>query len=148
MTPLETKKPRARLARRVYFSSAHRYFSPKLTEEQNREVFGSCYSEHGHGHNYILEAYISGPIDSTTGMVINLMDVDEALKQVSRPLDHKHLNFDIPYFKELVPTTENIARYLYDEIEKALQGQDVRLEKVRLYEGEDLWVDYGQILFG
>jgi 6-pyruvoyltetrahydropterin/6-carboxytetrahydropterin synthase len=130
------------LARRVHFSSAHRYFHPSYSEQQNKEVFGLCYTPYGHGHNYILEAYISGEIDPTSGMVINLRDVDRILKLVLEPLDHHHLNFDVPEFKTVVPTTENIAKYCFEKIEKEISSFSAKLEKVRLYEGEDLWVDY------
>lgn len=135
--------PKARLARRVHFSSGHRYFSDKLSEEENKKIFGACYSPYGHGHNYILEAYFEGPIDPVTGMVINLGEVDRILKEITTPLDHHHLNYDIPYFKEIVPTCENIALYLYKEIEKKIEKQKIKLFKVRLFESEDLWADVG-----
>jgi len=134
---------KARLARRVHFSSGHRYFSDQLTEEENKRIFGSCYSPYGHGHNYILEAYFEGPIDPVTGMVINLSDVDRILKEATDPLDHHHLNYDIPYFKKIVPTCENIAQYLYNEIENKINDQKIKLFKVRLFESEDLWADVG-----
>lgn len=137
---------KARLARRVHFSSGHRYFSDQLSEQENQRVFGSCYSPYGHGHNYILEAYFEGPIDPVTGMVINLSDVDRILKEATDPLDHHHLNYDIPHFKKIVPTCENIAQYLYDEIEKKIAGQNIKLFKVRLFESEDLWADVGSEL--
>lgn len=135
---------KARLARRVHFSSGHRYFNPEFSEEKNREIFGSCYSPYGHGHNYILEAYFEGPVDPQTGMVVNLRDVDQLLKEVTDPLDHHHLNFDIDEFKNKIPTTENIALYLYREIQAKMKDQDaISLYKVRLFEGDDLWVDVG-----
>lgn len=137
------KPHRARLARKVHFSSGHRYFNPQFSEEQNKSIFGSCYSQYGHGHNYVLEAYFEGEIDPQTGMVINLRDVDQWLKEVTSHLDHRHLNEDVPYFKDVIPTTENIAAYLYREIERFAQKSGVELFKVRLYENDDLWVDYG-----
>jgi 6-pyruvoyltetrahydropterin/6-carboxytetrahydropterin synthase len=132
-----------RLARKVTFSSAHRYFSPSFSEEKNREVFGLCYTPYGHGHNYVLEAFFEGPIDPTTGMVINLREVDVMMKKVIEPLDHHHLNFDVPEFKTLIPTTENIAKYCFDKLIEQFKTSAVTLHHVRLYEGEDLWVDYG-----
>ncbi len=137
----------ARLARRAHFSCGHRYYQPALSEEANREIFGSCYSEHGHGHNYILEAYLEGPIDPLTGMVINLMDVDAILKVVTGELDHRHLNFDVPAFKDEVPTTENVAKFCFRRIQEELEkgASPAKLTSVRLYENEDLWVDYGKL---
>jgi 6-pyruvoyltetrahydropterin/6-carboxytetrahydropterin synthase len=112
-----------------------------LTEEENRELYGTLYSEFGHGHNYILEAYLRGPIDPVTGMVINLRELDALLKQVTGPLDHHHLNHDVAHFKNRVPTTENIAAFCFDEIQRQVPWPDVELVLVRLYEGADLWAD-------
>jgi len=136
-------QPKIRLARKITFSSAHRYFNAAFSEDENRKIFGSCYTPYGHGHNYDLEAFFEGKIDSKTGMVINLRDIDIMLKRAVEPLDHHHLNFDVPEFKEVVPTTENIAKYCFDKISAQLgQSGNVRLSQVRLYEGHDLWVDY------
>lgn len=138
------QKTRVRLARKITFSSAHRYYHPRLSEEENLAIYGSQYSPHGHGHNFILEVHVDGPVDPQTGLVINLKDLDAILKKVTSPLDHHHLNYDVPYFQEHVPTTENIARYCFEAVSRELEGSPVHLHKVRLYEGEDLWVDYGQ----
>jgi 6-pyruvoyltetrahydropterin/6-carboxytetrahydropterin synthase len=135
----------ARLARRVRFSCGHRYHNPNWTEEKNKQVFGSCYSEHGHGHNYILEGFFLGPIDPESGMVMNLAEVDQIMKITVLPLDHHHLNFDVAEFKSQVPTTENIAKYCFEKLD-GLVPEGVELYKVRLYEAEDLWVDYGSSL--
>ncbi len=129
------------LSRRITFSSAHRYFQKKFSEAENKKIFGKCYNEHGHGHNYVLEMTVGGSVDPLSGMVINLVEVDQILKTVTDPLDHHHLNFDVPEFSKIVPTTENIAKYCFEKI-KDLLPREVNLEKVRLYEAEDLWVDY------
>jgi len=129
------------ICRKVTFSCAHRCYRPELTESQNREIYGSDYTEHGSGHNYVLHAFVEGRIDPDTGMVINLRDLDSILKEVVGPLDHHHLNHDVPYFAEMVPTTENIAAFCYSEIDKRLTLGNIHLKKVRLVEGADLWVD-------
>lgn len=141
---IESVSDSVTLCRKISFSSAHRYWRPEWPEEKNREVFGSLYSEHGHGHNYILEAWVRGKIDPVTGLVINLKDLDGILKEITDPLDHHHLNHDVDYFQEVVPTTENVARYCYEKLQEALAKTSVKLEKVRLYEGPDLWVDFGE----
>lgn len=130
------------LARKTEFSSGHLYHQPKFSEEKNKEVFGRCFTPHGHGHNYTLQAFFRGEIDGDSGMVVNLTDVDHVLKEVTDPLDHQHLNFDIPFFKTHVPTTENIARYCFDEIAKRIGAIRMKLVKVRLFEMDDLWVEY------
>jgi 6-pyruvoyltetrahydropterin/6-carboxytetrahydropterin synthase len=133
------------LSRRITFSSAHRYFQKNFSEAENKKIFGRCYTVHGHGHNYILELTLGGEIDDITGMVINLTDVDHILKEVTDPLDHKHLNFDVPAFKELVPTTENIAKYCFEESVKYLINlnvKNVQVVRARLFETDTLWSDY------
>jgi 6-pyruvoyltetrahydropterin/6-carboxytetrahydropterin synthase len=135
-------EPMIRMSRKVYFASAHRYFQREFSHEENQKVFGACYTDHGHGHNYVLEAFFEGPINPQTGLLVNLVDVDKILKGVIAPLDHHHLNFDVPYFKDVIPTTENIARYCFDKVLEGSKGLPARLYKVRLFENEDLWVDY------
>ncbi len=131
-----------KLARKVTFSSAHRYHNPNFSEDDNKKTFGACYTPYGHGHNYVLEAYFEGPIDPETGMVMNLRDIDRIMKAAIEPLDHHHLNFDVPEFKTKVPTTENIAQYCFDKIKAQFQQTKVVLHHIRLFEGDDLWVDY------
>ena len=132
------------VCRKVTFSCGHRYYRADFTDEENRRLYGSNYSEHGHGHNYVLEAYVEGEVDPETGMVINLRDLDSILLEVTSPLDHHYLNYDVPHFAEVVPTTENIASFCYTEIAKRLTWNHLRLKKVRLIEGGDLWVDCEQ----
>jgi 6-pyruvoyltetrahydropterin/6-carboxytetrahydropterin synthase len=134
------------LCRKVSFSSGHRYFNPDWSEAENRQIYGSQYSQHGHGHNFVLEAYLEGGIDPETGMVINLKDVDALLREVVEPMDHRFLNRDVPFFQSHVPTTENIARYCFERLQESLAQRPARLVKVRLREGENLWVDYGSAL--
>lgn len=136
------KAPEVTIARKVYFSSGHRYYNSKLSEEENKKLFGKAYSVHGHGHNFILEAYINGPVNAESGIVINLIEIDDLLKKVTDPFDHHFVNTDVPYFKEVIPSTENMAVYFYNEVNKNLPGKNLKLLKVRLYEGEFMWVDY------
>jgi len=132
---------RVTICRKVTFSCGHRYYQPGLTEDENRKIYGNLYSRHGYGHNYVLEAYVEGRIDPETGMVINLRDLDSILLDVTTPLDHHHLNYDVSHFADVVPTTENIAAFCFSEIAKRLTGNHIRLKRVRLLEGRDLWVD-------
>lgn len=130
------------LSRKIYFSSAHRYHNQAWSDEKNREIFGPCNNPHGHGHNYELEVTLSGPVDPDTGMVINLTDLDQILKdEIMAPLDHRHLNYEVSYFKENVPTTEAIAIFCWNQILDALPNT-LKLEKVRLHENAELFVEY------
>lgn len=130
------------IARRHQFSSAHLYKQNKFTEEQNQAEFGACFNPFGHGHNYIIEAFIEGPIEPKIRLVMDLAHLDKILVRVCEPLDHRHLNFEIAEFKEKIPTTENIALYLFEKINQELvKFPGVRLQRIRLFETDDLWVE-------
>ena len=127
------------LTKRLEFAAAHRYINPEWDDAKNRAVFGLCYNPPAHGHNYMIEVTVFGEVDSKTGMVVNLFDLKLALLKVLEEFDHKNLNLDIPYFKDQIPTSENLARVLWSK----LDGQkDIgTLHAIRLYEDEDLYAD-------
>jgi 6-pyruvoyltetrahydropterin/6-carboxytetrahydropterin synthase len=127
------------LTKRIEFSSSHRYQNDAWDAARNRVVFGACNNEPGHGHNYLLEVTVAGEVDAQTGMVVNLYDLKQVLKQVLEEFDHKHLNLDTPYFQDAIPTTENIARVLWQRLET--QKDIGTLHNIRLYEDEDLFAD-------
>ena len=132
-----------RITRKVEFSAAHFYHNPHLSAEENRRVFGKCNNPHGHGHNYVLEVTIAGEPDPATGMVLDLKELKEILnREVVEPYDHRFLNYEVPPFDRVVPTTENIARDIWQRIEPHLTRGGVRLHAVRVYETADLYVDY------
>ena len=115
--------PEVTISRRFDFSSSHRYYREEWSEEENTRVFGLCALPNGHGHNYTLEVSVSGEPDPATGMVINLVDLKGAVDGVLINFDHKHLNLDTPYFSERIPTTENLATVLWDEVAAALAAR-------------------------
>jgi len=127
------------LTKRIEFAAAHRYFKPEWDEAKNRAVFGRCYNPPAHGHNYMVEVTVVGEVDPKTGMVVNLFDLKHILLNVLEEFDHKNLNLDLPYFKERIPTSENLALVLWSK----LDGQkDIgTLHAIRLYEDEDLYAE-------
>ncbi len=129
-----------RLTKRLEFSASHRYHNPAWTDERNKAVFGKCNNPHGHGHNYLLEVTVAGAVDPAIGMVVNLYDLKMVLERVLVEFDHKNLQEDTPYFTGRIPTTENLAVVLWDRIAEKLQG--AQLVALRLFEEEDLSVDY------
>ncbi len=136
--------PTVYLTRVVPFAAAHRYFRPEWTPERNREVFGDCTSEHGHGHNYECHVTVSGPVDADTGMVMNLRDVDAIVREeVTQRLDHRYLNYDVPEFApgRQIPTGEALAVFLWERIAPRLPSQ-VRLVRVRVQEDRYLYAEY------
>jgi 6-pyruvoyltetrahydropterin/6-carboxytetrahydropterin synthase len=127
------------LTKRIEFAAAHRYHNEAWDAATNRRVFGACNNDPGHGHNYLLEVTVAGPVDRHTGMVVNLFDLKIILQQVLEEFDHKHLNLDLPHFSKTIPTTENIAAVLWGKL--AERPEIGRLERIRLYEEDDLWAD-------
>lgn len=132
--------PEVRLTKRIEFAAAHRYCRAAWDETRNRAAFGACFNEPGHGHNYMLEVTVAGEVDRHTGMVVNLYDLKRVLKDILEEFDHKHLNLDTPYFRDRVPTTENIAVVLWNIL--AARPEIGRLEKIRLFEDEDLSAEF------
>ena len=127
--------------RKEHFNAAHRLNNPRWTSEKNTEVFGKCNYPNYHGHNYELIVKITGEPDPETGFVMDLKKLSDLIReQVLERFDHKNLNLDVPEFKELNPTAENIAYVIFGILRKAI---DDRLElQVRLYETERNFVEY------
>jgi 6-pyruvoyltetrahydropterin/6-carboxytetrahydropterin synthase len=120
------------LTRRYKFAASHRLHSPNLSAEENRRVYGKCNNPYGHGHNYIVEVTMAGPVDSATGMITNLGDLDPFVQsEVIEAFDHKYLNEEIPEFQALVPTTENVCREIYRRLK---EYPSARLQRVRIEE--------------
>ena len=132
---------RTTVCRRATFNAAHRLFNPAWDEETNDRVFGLCNNPNYHGHNYILIVKITGDINPETGYVIDLKTVKDLIDQlVIEPFDHNNLNLDVPDFKYLNPTAENIAKVIWEKFRKHL---DVKFDiKIQLYETENNFVEY------
>ena len=123
---------KAHLTRRYMFSASHRLHSESLSAEQNREVYGKCNNAYGHGHNYMIEITVSGPVDLKTGMVCNLVDLDGFVHgQVIERYDHQNLNL-MQEFTKNVPTTENLCIAIYEIVHRGFEK--AHLEKVRIEE--------------
>lgn len=133
------------ITKKVEFSASHRYWNKNWSEEKNRKFYGKSSLPGGHGHNFMLEVTVEGEIDPETGMIINLFDLKQIVSSVLGDFDHKNLNEDNPRFQDLIPTTENIAKILWEVIEeKIIERDDCRLYKIRVYETDDLFVDYSK----
>ena len=131
---------KAYLSRRYRLSASHRLHTEQFSTEQNRAVYGKCNHPHGHGHNYIVEVMVSGPVDPVTGMVCNLSDLDVLMKRkIVDRFDHANLNLDAA-FATLVPTTENLCLEIYRVVNTELAR--VKLEKVRVEETSKNFFEY------
>jgi 6-pyruvoyltetrahydropterin/6-carboxytetrahydropterin synthase len=126
-----------RITRAIEFSSSLRLWRDELSEAENRRLFGP--QAERHGHNYRLEVSLSGEPDPRTGMLVDLKQVKDVLeREVMARFDHRDLNGDTPFFEKQPPSAENLASVIFGLLERAFPGL---LERVRLYEGPDLWVD-------
>ena len=129
------------LTRKCEFSASHHYYDPKLSEADNLRLFGKCSNRNGHGHNYTLEVTVKGEVDATTGFVVDLKELKDIMElEVVDAMDHRYLNHEVPEFKELMPTTENIAIAVWKRLEGKLHV--AKLHRVRVFEMHDLWVDF------
>lgn len=129
-----------KVCRRTTFNAAHRLLNTSWSDEKNEAVFGKCNLPNYHGHNYVLETWVEGPIDPDTGYVIDLGVLKKIIKEeVEEPFDHRNLNLDVPEFKNLNPTAENIAMVIYNKLQPRLS--EFKLT-VRLYETDNNFVEY------
>lgn len=123
---------KAYLTRRYLFSASHRLHCAQLSEEENRVTYGKCNNPYGHGHNYFVEVTVSGQVDPRTGMVCNLVDLDDCVRaEVLERFDHQDLN-TLPEFRGKVPTTEELSVVVYEILKQRFRA--AHLEKVRLEE--------------
>ena len=116
------------LTRRYRFSASHRLHRANLSEEENLRLYGKCSNVHGHGHNYVLEVTITGPVDPATGMIANLGELDPFVeREVIEPFDYKYMNEEVPEFAGNVPTTENVCREIYRRLRAFPAARIVRV---------------------
>ena len=129
------------ICRKGHFNAAHRLYNNNWSKEKNKKVFGICSNENFHGHNYELTVKIYGELDKETGMVFELKRMKDIIKkEVEDVLDHKNLNLDIPYFKNVVPTTENLAIFIWKKFYDAFKI-DCKLTVI-LYETPRNFVEF------
>jgi len=123
---------KAYLNRRYWFSASHRLHNDSMPAEENRRIYGKCNNPHGHGHNYVLEVTVAGAVDARTGMVCNLVDLDNFVNEkILQRFGHENLN-TLEEFQKVVPTTENLCMEIYRILEQGFHCAGV--EKVRLEE--------------
>lgn len=132
---------RTAVVRCEHFNAAHRLHNKNWTDEQNSEIFGKCNNPNFHGHNYDLEVKVIGVCNPETGYVIDTKILSSIIqKDILDVFDHRNLNLDVPYFKDVNPTTENVAKIIYEILRSQL---DSELElKIKLYETPRNYVEY------
>lgn len=111
------EQERASVIRKERFNAAHRLHVEEWSAEKNKLVFGKCNNPNYHGHNYLVEVRVTGPIDELTGFVMDAKELSDLIKKhVIDPFDHRNLNLDVPDFKDLNPTAENIAKIIFQKL--------------------------------
>lgn len=128
-----------RVTRRYRFSASHRLHTRALPDEVNQELYGKCNNPYGHGHDYVLEVTVEGPLDQSTGRVCDPATLDSLVtRYVVRDLDHRNLNEDVPDFGSAVPTSENLTVAIEERLKQAWKsgfpGEWPRLSRIRLEE--------------
>ena len=132
---------KVKVSRKAHFNAAHRLYRPDWSFEKNQEVFGRCNNPNYHGHNYELIVSVTGEIDQETGYVMDMKKLKDLIKaHVEEAFDHKNLNEDVPEFKDLNPTAENIAVVIFDKLRPHIDHSK-ELEVV-LYETPRNFVTY------
>ena len=129
------------VTRRLRFNAAHRVHNSALSDAENLALFGKCNNPNWHGHNYLLEVSVTGPIDPTTGYVIDLAKLRDLVERelVSR-IDHKNLNLDVPFMSGTNPTTENLIVACWSILEPRVAPG--KLTRLKLWETENNYVEY------
>lgn len=130
------------LTRSYEFSASHRLHSAQLSEEENRELFGKCNYPHGHGHNYIVEITVAGPVDPRSGRVVSPELLDQIVnREVVDRYDHRHLNLDIPEFQDQIPSSEVVTKVIWERLHPLIP-EPARLYRVLLRETARNFFEY------
>ncbi|MEZ5035403.1 MAG: 6-carboxytetrahydropterin synthase [Chitinophagaceae bacterium] len=130
------------LTRSEHFNAAHKLFNPNWSIEKNEAVFGKCANQNWHGHNYELLVTVKGAPDSDTGFVFDVKQLSHLIREyVIEQIDHKNLNMDVPFMKNKMCSTENLAMAIWQELAPHLPGS-VQLHCIKLYETPRIYVEY------
>jgi 6-pyruvoyltetrahydropterin/6-carboxytetrahydropterin synthase len=133
--------PEVTVTRRLTFNAAHRVHNPALSDSENDALFGKCNNPNWHGHNYVLEVSVTGPIDGRTGYVIDLGALKRLVQdEVIDKVDHRNMNIEVDFMRDLIPTTENIVVAFWRVLEPAVRP--ARLTRLKLWETENNYVEY------
>ena len=133
--------PQVYITRRLHFSASHRMYNPSYSEEWNKAAFGHCANPNGHGHNYYLDVTVVGTPAPETGHVLDLGVLKKIVtRHVVGLLDHRNLNVDVDFMEGILPSTENLAIAIWNQLEPHIPSG--RLHRIRLYETERQFAEY------
>ena len=130
------------LTRHEHFNAAHKLYNPSWSPEKNEEVFGKCANANWHGHNYDLMVTIKGEVDADTGFLMDVKKLSQIINEyVCEPLDHRNINMDVTFMKDVLPSTENLAIKIWEQLGPKLPA-NVKLHCIKLYETPRIGVEY------
>lgn len=131
------------ITRQEHFNAAHRLFQPGLSDEENLEIFGKCSNPNWHGHNYLLFVTIKGEVNPSTGFLMNLKTLSKIINEkVIDKMDHKNINLEVDFMKGILPSAENIAIAIWNELKGTIIEHNAQLHCIKLYETERNFVEY------
>jgi 6-pyruvoyltetrahydropterin/6-carboxytetrahydropterin synthase len=131
------------VTRRENFNAAHKLYNSNWSDDKNTEVFGKCANPNWHGHNYILYVTVKGKVNPDTAFIVNLKDLSVIIRTVIiDKLDHKNLNLDVPFMKNIMPSTENVAIAIWKELAPHINKMNCQLHCIKLCETENNYVEY------
>jgi 6-pyruvoyltetrahydropterin/6-carboxytetrahydropterin synthase len=131
------------ITRRERFNAAHKLWRAEWSDEKNEEVFGRCSNKNWHGHNFDLFVTVKGRPSEITGFVIDLKTLSVIIqKEIIDQLDHRNLNLDVPFLKDLMASTENVAIKIWERLEAKIAEEGGELAKIKLVETENNFVEY------
>ncbi len=131
------------ITRRETFNAAHRLYREEWDDQTNLRVFGKCSNPHWHGHNYVLFVTVKGAVNPETGFLLNLKDLSKILKiKVKEKLDHKNMNLEVEFMKNKIPSTENLAIGIWEQIEAPIKELGATLHCVKVWETENNFAEY------
>lgn len=129
------------ITKKMNFSASHRLHNPELSNEENLKLFGKCANKNGHGHNFSIEVTVVGEINPKTGYVIDLKKLKQIIQDnLISLLDHSNLNLDIKFFQKNIPTSENIAIFAWEILQKNIK--EAKLYKIKIAESENSYIEY------
>jgi 6-pyruvoyltetrahydropterin/6-carboxytetrahydropterin synthase len=136
--------PMVRLSQKFEFSASHRLHNPAMSDEANRATYGKCNNPHGHGHNYELQVTVAGEADET-GVLVDVPAFEKIVAEtVIDRFDHRNLNTEVPEFKDLIPSVENIAKVIYGLLKGKVGGKRAKLASVTVWETPKTWCEYAE----
>ncbi len=133
--------PEVTVTRRMHFNAAHRVHNPELSDEENRRLFGKCNNPNWHGHNYILDVSVAGPVSDRTGYVMDLAALKRVVQEsIIEGVDDRNFNLEVDFMRGVIPTAENIVVGCW----KVLEGRvaPARLVRLVLWETPNNYVEY------